>query len=95
MAGRSDQPTEGPDSTLNYQSVRHVPKHDRPRAVMSAVTGVASACLAAVFGFGAGASLLADSPGTVGLVSSALCICLGICAWILFRQANDFWGWVG
>ena len=95
MAGRSDQPTEGPDSTLNYQSIRHVPKHDRPRAVMSAVTGFASACLAAVFGFGACASLLAGSHGVVGFISAALCVCFLTCAWILFRQANLQWGWVG
>ena len=95
MGGDLNQPADGSDRTLGYQSTRHVPRHNRIRAVVSAFTGVVATCLGAALGFAAGAGLFEGSNVVVAVVCAFLALCFLLCAWVLFRQANEQWGWVG
>lgn len=95
MGGDPNQPVDGPDRTLGYQSTRHVPRHHRIKAAVTAFTGVVSTCLSAGLGFAGGAAFLEDSNVIVAAVCGILALCFLASAWILFRQANEQWGWVG
>ena len=95
MGGNANQPADGVDRTLPYQSIRHVPKHNRIGAIVSMATGVVSACLAAAFGFAAGAAWFEGGYDAVAAAAAFFALCFLFCACMLFRQANEQWGWVG
>ena len=95
MGGNANQPVNGVDRTLPYQSTRHVPKHNRIGAIVSMVSGVVSTCLAVAFTFAAGAAWIEGGHDAVAVATSFFALLFLFCACMLFRQANEQWGWVG
>jgi hypothetical protein len=89
-----DDSSRASNETLSYQSIQHAPPRRRVRAVITGAAGVISLCIGGGLGVGAVAAAYSGE-GIPAMVSAFLSLLFLINAWILLRQANQLWGWVG
>ncbi|MGB7161018.1 MAG: hypothetical protein WBD40_23355 [Tepidisphaeraceae bacterium] len=93
MAEETSDDLPTPHVTLPYQPAHHAPRN-RVRAVVTGFTGIVSLCIGGGLGVLAVGSALTRNFGIAAAVSAFFSVCFLLCAVVLFRQANELWGWV-